>query len=409
MSAGFPLFHGIPGTLARAFQGKLALAPILAVACTWALIASGADDAVRDGIVEHLGYGHTEVRFAELYVGILWPILPALLLVRRGYWTKDRERMAAGCAIGQAVLVGFVLTMALKFATGRPMPASAEPARAFYGLALENARQVRLMWPSGHTSESFVAASTIAAFWPERRRLRALVYAIASLVGLSMVLSTFHWLSDVVAAIFLATPIGWSTGTTFRRWVGRMDRFQLTSSGGSVKGTRLVLELGDLTKARVDAIVNAANETMLGGGGVDGAIHRAAGKALVAACRLVPEVSPGVRCPTGEARITPGFLLPAKHVIHTVGPVYESAAKSAPILASAYRSALLLARENGLKTVAFPAISCGIFGYPLGEGAKVALEACRAHAGPPIEEVRFVLFSAEVYSAWLEAARTLSA
>src|SRR5437660_10818097 len=92
----------------------------------------------------------------------------------------------------------------------------------------------------------------------------------------------------------------------------------------------------DITGLKVDAVVNAANERMLGGGGVDGAIHRAAGSRLVEACKKVPEVRPGVRCPTGEARITPGFELPAKHVIHTVGPIYESAAASAPLLASAY-------------------------------------------------------------------------
>src|SRR5512134_604216 len=102
----------------------------------------------------------------------------------------------------------------------------------------------------------------------------------------------------------------------------------------------LKVEQADITRVDVDAIVNAANERMLGGGGVDGAIHAAAGPRLLEACRACPEVRPGVRCPTGEARITPGFNLPARHVIHTVGPVYESAAVSGPLLDRAYRSCL---------------------------------------------------------------------
>jgi O-acetyl-ADP-ribose deacetylase (regulator of RNase III) len=135
--------------------------------------------------------------------------------------------------------------------------------------------------------------------------------------------------------------------------------------------TQLVLRRGDITKYDGCAIVNASNERMLGGGGVDGAIHRAAGPALLEACRQVPEVRSGVRCPTGEARITPGGELPAKWVIHTVGPVYHSPERSAPLLEAAYRNSLELANQQGLKRVAFPAISCGVFGYPLGEAAEV--------------------------------------
>lgn len=155
---------------------------------------------------------------------------------------------------------------------------------------------------------------------------------------------------------------------------------------------RLELERGDLTKVRVDAIVNAANERMLGGGGVDGAIHRAAGPHLLDVCRALPEVRPGVRCPTGEARLTPGFELPARYVIHTVGPRY--AMPEAPaLLAGAFRSCLSLASErHDIRSVAFPAISCGVFGYPVDEAAAIARCACLADDWD-LDEIRFVLFS----------------
>lgn len=157
---------------------------------------------------------------------------------------------------------------------------------------------------------------------------------------------------------------------------------------------------GDLTEQAVDAIVNAANERMLGGGGVDGAIHRAAGPKLLEACRAVPEVRPGVRCPTGEARITPGFDLPARHVIHTVGP-RASTPNREELLASAFRSSLALATEHGLRTVAFPAISCGVFGYPPDEAAAVARRV--VDEGWALEEVSFVLFSDELEAIFREA------
>lgn len=168
-------------------------------------------------------------------------------------------------------------------------------------------------------------------------------------------------------------------------------------------GRALVLVQGDITKLEVDAIVNAANERMLGGGGVDGAIHRAAGPELVEACRQVPEVSVGVRCPTGQARITPGFRLPCDWVIHTVGPVYRGEDESRPLLESAYRSSLELAQAKGLSTVAFPAISCGVFGYPLREAAEVALSTCRRHAGS-VTEIRFALFGDDAWRAFVSVA-----
>lgn len=136
---------------------------------------------------------------------------------------------------------------------------------------------------------------------------------------------------------------------------------------------------GDITKLAVDAIVNAANEGMLGGGGVDGAIHRAAGRELFEACLKVPEARPGVRCPTGEARITAGFNLPSKWVIHTVGPVWHGGGRGeAEKLASCYRNSLALALENGCRRVAFPCISTGVYGYPVEAAAEVAVGAVKA-------------------------------
>lgn len=178
----------------------------------------------------------------------------------------------------------------------------------------------------------------------------------------------------------------------------------------------LQIGIGDLTQTTVGAIVNAANERMLGGGGVDGAIHRAAGPQLYDACKAVPEVSRGVRCPTGEARITKGFDLPASHVIHTVGPVYKNDYESAPLLQGAFRSSLDLANREGLASIAFPAISCGIFGYPVAKAATIAVETCvefseAAEGGgkeeSKLKDIRFVLFSREIYTAWVRAAEEL--
>lgn len=166
---------------------------------------------------------------------------------------------------------------------------------------------------------------------------------------------------------------------------------------------RLEVQRGDITRLELDAIVNAANEQLWPGGGVCGAIHAAAGPELARACREVGG------CPTGEARITPGFNLPAGHVIHAVGPVWRGGgAGEADLLAGCYENAISLAARNGLETIAFPAISTGIFGYPAAAAAEVAIDASRRALArhPEVRRVVFCVFDAEtesLYRARLDA------
>lgn len=167
---------------------------------------------------------------------------------------------------------------------------------------------------------------------------------------------------------------------------------------------RIEVIVDDITALQVDAIVNAANETLLGGGGVDGAIHRAGGPGLLAECRALPQLHPGVRCPTGEARITAGHRLPARHVIHTVGPVWEGGDDGEPaLLASCYRASLQLAAEHDLASIAFPAISCGVFGYPHEQAAAVAIKAMRAWSRPSPQRVLFCCFDAAMAARYRRA------
>jgi len=157
---------------------------------------------------------------------------------------------------------------------------------------------------------------------------------------------------------------------------------------------RLALVRGDITALGVDAIVNAANSSLLGGGGVDGAIHRAAGPELLAECRTLGG------CPTGEARITKGYRLKARHVIHTVGPVWHGGGDGEEhLLASCYRESLKLAAAHGVRSIAFPAISCGVYGYPIPEACAIAVREARAFLGAheTPETITFVSFGEDVW------------
>jgi O-acetyl-ADP-ribose deacetylase (regulator of RNase III) len=178
------------------------------------------------------------------------------------------------------------------------------------------------------------------------------------------------------------------------RLAGRYTRWQ------DARMTKLELVRGDITTQDVDAIVNAANSSLLGGGGVDGAIHRAAGPELLDACRLLGGAK------TGEVKATPGFQLPARWVLHAVGPVWRGGEQGEPeLLASCYRGAIALADERECRSIAFPAISCGIYGYPVELAAPIAITtALDASRGTSLELVRFVLFGDETHAAFEAAA-----
>jgi O-acetyl-ADP-ribose deacetylase (regulator of RNase III) len=170
---------------------------------------------------------------------------------------------------------------------------------------------------------------------------------------------------------------------------------------------KAIVELvqGNITQQATDTIVNAANPTLLGGGGVDGAVHRAAGPRLLTECRTLGG------CETGDAKITKGYRLKARHVIHTVGPIYRrEGARAAELLASAYRRSLEVASENHIKSIAFPSISTGAYGYPLNEAAPIALKTVADYLKkhPDIELVRFVLFDQNTLKAYEEALKKIS-
>ena len=163
---------------------------------------------------------------------------------------------------------------------------------------------------------------------------------------------------------------------------------------------RVLLLEGDITKVQVDAIVNAANTSLLGGGGVDGAIHRAAGPELLVECRTLGG------CPTGEAKITAGYRLPAKYIIHTVGPIWGGEDRGEQeLLASCYRNSLALATKHQVRNIAFPAISCGIYGYHIPDACQIALRETRAYldTNDLPESVTFVCFGREIYDAYRAA------
>lgn len=170
------------------------------------------------------------------------------------------------------------------------------------------------------------------------------------------------------------------------------------------KTTQLIARQADITALAVDAIVNAANETLLGGGGVDGAIHRAAGPELLAACR------PLGGCPTGQAKITPGFRLPARFVIHTVGPVWHGGTQGeAQLLAQCYAHSLAQAEAAGVRSIAFPAISTGAYGYPKEAATEIAVRTVAAHTAHHVQQVIFCCFSAQDLQRYEAAIARLSA
>ena len=166
---------------------------------------------------------------------------------------------------------------------------------------------------------------------------------------------------------------------------------------------RIEIRQGDITKLEVDAIVNAANTSLLGGGGVDGAIHRAAGPGLLTECRSLGG------CPTGEARLTGGYNLAARYVIHTVGPVYSGKPQDRILLTGCYRNSLKLAAEHHVSSIAFPAISCGVYGYPIEQACRIAVDTtCDfLRADPTIKKVIFMLFSAGDLKVYQEYVRSL--
>lgn len=162
----------------------------------------------------------------------------------------------------------------------------------------------------------------------------------------------------------------------------------------------ITLVLGDITEQDVDAVVNAANSSLLGGGGVDGAIHRRGGPEILAACRELRATRLPDGLPAGQAVATTAGRMPARWVIHTVGPVWSAKEDRSEVLASAFRESLRVAEDLGARTVAFPAVSAGVYGWPVDDAARIAVTTVRGHTGASVTEVRFVLFSQPVYDAF---------
>lgn len=190
----------------------------------------------------------------------------------------------------------------------------------------------------------------------------------------------------------------------FRDNVGQRGTRAREGLDMKVEATEIVLEQGDITRQEVDVIVNAANSGLRGGGGVDGAIHRAGGPAIMEECRVIRRRQGG--CRTGDAVITTAGELRARHVIHTAGPIWRGGGHREPdLLRSAYRSSLELAAEHGARTVAFPSISTGVYGFPVREAAPIALQAACdfARSSSQFSEIRFILFSAEDLETYRQA------
>jgi len=180
------------------------------------------------------------------------------------------------------------------------------------------------------------------------------------------------------------------------------------SASITINKTKLTLALGDITKQKTDAIVNAANKSLMGGGGVDGAIHRTGGPEILKECMKIREKQGG--CETGEAVITTGGNLPAKYVIHTVGPIWTGGNQGEPkLLANCYKNSLKLAVEKDVKTISFLSISTGAYGYPIDEAAKVALETVAEFlkSDDSLDEVVFVLFNETIYNSYEDALRSI--